>query len=196
MAQPDRFAATVESWHDFYMLAGSAAATLLGLLFVAVSLNLRIFTDPKRPELRARAINSFESFVYLVLFALMFLIPDQSPAGLAWPLLIFSVVRLVSVQRVVGRVRRATRPGVRGYLLALAPTISYAVVAVMTAGTLLGHEGLLSFEWLIAVVSVLLGSATGNAWDLLIHAFEDEEPPPAGRDWAAEPVRVDDVTGE
>jgi hypothetical protein len=34
------FAAIIVGWHDFYMLAGSAAATLLGLLFVAVSLHI------------------------------------------------------------------------------------------------------------------------------------------------------------
>jgi hypothetical protein len=32
--------ATVASWHDFYVTMGTAAASLIGLLFVALSLNL------------------------------------------------------------------------------------------------------------------------------------------------------------
>jgi len=36
------FQAAVGGWHDFYLLAGTAAATLVGLLFVGLSLHLRI----------------------------------------------------------------------------------------------------------------------------------------------------------
>ena len=32
------FAQTIEQWRDFYILAGTAAATLIGLLFVSLSL--------------------------------------------------------------------------------------------------------------------------------------------------------------
>lgn len=36
------FSNDVEAWHDFFMLAGTAAATLMGLLFVALSLRIDI----------------------------------------------------------------------------------------------------------------------------------------------------------
>lgn len=31
------FAAIIERWHDFYMLVGTAAATLIGLLFASAT---------------------------------------------------------------------------------------------------------------------------------------------------------------
>jgi hypothetical protein len=31
-----------EAWHDFYLLSGTAAVTLVGLLFVALSLHIEI----------------------------------------------------------------------------------------------------------------------------------------------------------
>ena len=36
------FQTALSGWHDFYILAGTAAATLVGLLFVGLSLHLRI----------------------------------------------------------------------------------------------------------------------------------------------------------
>jgi hypothetical protein len=35
----DPFVQAVEGWHDFYMMIGTASATLVGLLFIAISLN-------------------------------------------------------------------------------------------------------------------------------------------------------------
>jgi hypothetical protein len=35
----------LKEWHDFYILLGTAAATLLGLLFVAVSLGAGYLTE-------------------------------------------------------------------------------------------------------------------------------------------------------
>jgi len=40
--RPKQMLQALSEWHDFYLLTGTAAATLLGLLFVAVSLNAEI----------------------------------------------------------------------------------------------------------------------------------------------------------
>ena len=70
------FEDAIAGWHDFYMLTAGAAATLLGLLFVAVSLNLRLFTDPSQPRFRADASVTFSSYLYLVLISLIFVAPN------------------------------------------------------------------------------------------------------------------------
>ena len=36
------YQAELAGWHDFFILAGMASATLVGLLFVGLSLHLRI----------------------------------------------------------------------------------------------------------------------------------------------------------
>jgi hypothetical protein len=36
----EAFTQAVEGWHDFYLMIGTAAATLVGLLFVSLSLNV------------------------------------------------------------------------------------------------------------------------------------------------------------
>ena len=39
------FAELVEDWHDFDVLVGTAAATLVGLMFVAASIGASVFTE-------------------------------------------------------------------------------------------------------------------------------------------------------
>lgn len=43
----DLFAETINSWTNFYMLTGSAAATLVGLIFVSVSLHIDFIASAK-----------------------------------------------------------------------------------------------------------------------------------------------------
>ena len=52
--------ATFASWHDFYVTMGTASARLIGLLFVALSLNLDAITADSRDDLaRKRSGASF-----------------------------------------------------------------------------------------------------------------------------------------
>jgi hypothetical protein len=37
------FAQIISDWETFYLLSGTAAATLIGLLFIAVSIHIEIF---------------------------------------------------------------------------------------------------------------------------------------------------------
>jgi hypothetical protein len=43
---------SLREWHDFYVLTGTAGATLLALLFVAISLGAGILTDEHRTATR------------------------------------------------------------------------------------------------------------------------------------------------
>ena len=44
--------AALKEWHDFYLLVGTAGATLLALLFVAVSLGAGYLTDERQSATR------------------------------------------------------------------------------------------------------------------------------------------------
>jgi len=170
------FEDAIAGWHDFYMLTAGAAATLLGLLFVAVSLNLRLFTDPSQPRLRADASVTFSSYLYLILISLVIVAPNPDADSLGWSLLIFSGVELVMTQRESDRARRLLRSGWRGYLLELAPTLCYLGVMVVAGGSILGHTGLMTDGWMIPLIATLLGTATGDAWDLLLAVGAAQNP--------------------
>jgi hypothetical protein len=70
-------AQAVEGWHDFYLMIGAAAATLMGLLFVSLSLNVDIIACQASAGLRVLAAQTFTSFLSAVMLAVLFLIPSQ-----------------------------------------------------------------------------------------------------------------------
>jgi hypothetical protein len=59
---------TLKEWHDFYLLVGTVSATLLGLLFVAVSLGVGYLT-----EQRKAATSTFMSPVVIHFSSVFFL---------------------------------------------------------------------------------------------------------------------------
>ena len=114
----DAFVAGLRSWHDFFMLTGTAAATLIGLVFVAVSLG----GNTGRASMRV--MQTFVSpivkhFGYVLLFAAIVLVPTQRPLTLALAIFIvalFALIEALAVLRGLVAHHRAgsTGPGQMG----------------------------------------------------------------------------------
>ena len=81
------FEELVREWQIFYATIAGAAATLVGLLFVAMSLNVGMFTGTESIGLRMLSRQTLSNFLYIIVFALIFLIPRQGPLGLGVPLM-------------------------------------------------------------------------------------------------------------
>lgn len=62
-------------WHDFYVMAGGAAAALTGLLFVAMSLHASAIM--RNPFFRYRAIGTLTMLTTQLLLAAAVLVPGQ-----------------------------------------------------------------------------------------------------------------------
>ncbi|MGB9171289.1 MAG: hypothetical protein WCC35_06825, partial [Bradyrhizobium sp.] len=65
---------TLKQWHDFYMLVGTAGATLLALMFVAVSLGTGFLTEERRAAARtfmSPVVLHFTSVFFLSAIALL-----------------------------------------------------------------------------------------------------------------------------
>lgn len=165
----DEFAASLGEWKDFYIAISAAAATLMGLLFVSVSLKSEIFADPRYPDLRATAINTFASFLFLLLDALYVLIPHQSTASLGWTLVVTTVFQLrVMADEIRNVIRSVTLRGVTAELFwrLILPFLSAMVVLGVGIGLIFGNEG--SLDWLVSAVIAMMVTATRNAWYLLL----------------------------
>jgi hypothetical protein len=77
------------AWHDFFVTAGTAAAALTGLLFVALSIQLdRILGHP---EHRFRARGNFFGLTVVMVMALVVLMPSLSGMWLGVGLLVPNV---------------------------------------------------------------------------------------------------------
>ncbi len=164
----DNFSQAVAEWHDFYMMIGTAAATLVGLLFVGLSLNIELLRREEADDLRLLATLTFNCFIYVLLFAVLFLIPRQEPLGLAVPLLLIGMAGLWNTVTQYRKSRASHRVWGRGRVARrfFIPLFSLFCLIIIAVTVLLGTTG--GLYWLVPVMLLLLAAASRNAWDLLI----------------------------
>jgi hypothetical protein len=167
------FSQAVNVWHDFYIMVGTAAATLVGLLFVSLSLNVDAIAHPVNADLRALAEQTFFTFLYILSFAIVFLIPNQDPLGLGLPLLFVGGFGLFSTVRHFLKTR-SSHPRVWGSgnvaRRFIMPLICFMAIILIAISVLMGKTG--GLYWLIPVMIVFIVAASINAWDLLLRLRE------------------------
>jgi hypothetical protein len=173
----DSFAQAVETWHDFYMMAGTAAASLLGLLFVGISLNLDAIRRAENESLNVLAAQTLGNFVYVLLFAIILLIPGQDPTGIGLPLFVMGVFGLWNSGRHLRTAVRNRRESGPAYIFwhHVLPTSAFVVLISVSIQVWQGDTHVL--YWMIGVIIIFLLIATRNSWDLLVRAHEE----PKGR---------------
>jgi hypothetical protein len=164
---PQTFAQTLESWQGLWVLVGEVGATLSGLLFVAVSFNLRTIMSAGRPGLRTSAFRTFSQFVLLIEIAIAFQIPQEDPLTLGISIVFFAIVALITnwLSSKGGQTRWTGENIVLGFGLFSAVAI---VGLVLAAGMQVG------FPLLMMMAFFTLISAVTSAWQLLIDVGVDE----------------------
>ncbi|MGY1681506.1 hypothetical protein [Geodermatophilus sp. SYSU D01176] len=152
-------------WSELYVAMAGAAAALLGLLFVAVSINLKQVL--RIAWLPLRAGETLGVLVVLLATAVFVLVPGQSPTALGLELAGTGLV-LTGADAVL-RVRRGRPAG--------APARSIVVPAVIVALTgaplvvagvtlLAGAGG--GLYWTVPALLAGFAGSVSNAWVLLI----------------------------
>jgi hypothetical protein len=172
------FTEGIARWHDFYALVGGAAAGLLGLLFVSVSLHLDVITKSVGNEVRILSEQTFLSFIYVLLISMLFMIPYQNAAGLGLPLLAMGVLACLRTAWTGVQFWRARQTPQHvlggGYVLRrfIYPVVSYVGLTFVSLAAL--HGRVAALLWVLVVVLVLLLSATINAWQLMLLLAESK----------------------
>lgn len=92
----------LESWSNFFTLTGSSAATLIGLLFIVVTLNTHLSTSRTMDIARASMTPALWSFTGVLVQSLVMQVPWQS----TWPSgAVFVVLGIVGLLYRLDRVR-------------------------------------------------------------------------------------------
>lgn len=172
---PDLLPAALEHWRDFYLLSGTAAATLLGLLFVAVSIHMEVIVRDDAAHLRLLAREAFYSFMFVLLLSLLMLVPDNHARPMGVTLAALGAMRLVLL--VIGqKTARAsighgfTRRHVRRRIL---PAIAAAVLLIISGVMLAVRTDVPdALAFLVSTCALLLVTATASAWDLIMRVGE------------------------
>lgn len=164
----------LHEWNAYYELAGAAAATLLGLLFVAVSLNADLILAGERPQTKQLAEQAFQNYVAVLAVSLLFVCPRLDFGTLGSSLITQAAVMVIWVafrlKKTLGmsdagfgrtHVWRRLMPSLFGYGL------------LILAGSKLTHHFETSAFRLVAFSTILLLiSATATSWDLLVRVAE------------------------
>lgn len=168
-AGDERFSALVESWHEFYLMAGTAAVTLVGLLFVSLSMHLDVLLHHSRAHLLDLARQTLLAFVYVMLVALMVLVPPSTPRLLGATIGGSTLVVLAfSIAGLVNELRMKERTGVsRSLLRRRIMQILCLGLGAYSAAQLWQGSGLGLFM-MIGTICAMLGNGAGSAWDLLV----------------------------
>ena len=167
---PEVSARLLEGWHEFYILSGSAAATLVGLLFVALSFNLDILLHDRHAHLLAYARQTMMDFVFVLIVSLIFLVPHVTVRPLGLLLALFSLVWLGL--GFIGR-QRASRRAHKEHDKNVPTRRRMAGVSALILVTV---TGLTMFFWrspsaaylMISAICMILGNAAGGSWHLLV----------------------------
>jgi hypothetical protein len=160
---------TLEGWHDFFLLAGTAAVTLVGLLFVAISIHIDALVHPRREALLAVARAVLMSFVMVMVLSLAALMPVAGGRVLGIQCValgvVGSVMTLLQVRQLGNHDHvHFTRLAARRRLLI--PVIGYAWL--VWGGIGLAGRDASAFSQVMFAVVLLLGNALGTSWDLLV----------------------------
>jgi hypothetical protein len=163
----------VEGWHELFIAAGGAAAALSGLIFVAVSINLREILEVEKKEgstyLTGRALESLAALLVVLGVSLVGLDAAIGRTAFAVSLLVFAAGSAVApILAVRGSVRSEGTPIAHGLRLFMALSL---VALYMVAGiTLLAHAGG-GLHWLPLAFILAVIIAASNAWILLVEVL-------------------------
>ena len=154
-------------WHDFYVVSGTASATLVGLLFVGLSLHLAVVLS--HGEVRGLARVTFANFA-LLLFVSMFMVIPQTATAASAEIFVSGLVTLaVTAPSLVAAVTSRTRTLRPARLVLRIGLSTVAYVAVIVAGTQLREPPYTrALDWMVAVTVLLLFISLRSVWDLLV----------------------------
>jgi len=165
------YRAVIQGCHDFYIVAGTVAATLVGLLFVGLSLHLRLVLS--RTEVRSLARVTLAN-LGLVLIVSLFMVIPEGISITRTELLFSGLVTLALIGPSLLSATRSETRTLRGYRLLIRIAFSAAAyVGVIVASGFYTHGDYhAALSGLVAVVVALVVISLRNSWDLLVSVGE------------------------
>ncbi|MFN8371652.1 MAG: hypothetical protein U0694_02080 [Anaerolineae bacterium] len=172
----DVFTDMLHSWQNFYFMAGGAAAALIGLMFVAMSLGMHLISDTTRELGRFFILPSILYFVSVLILCCVMLNPAFSPTSLALVLFLGGLAGLGVTWRYVRQliqIAKKYQDFDRGDWLAqvVLPVVNYTlIVAAALCCVISQWEFAFSALWIATIL--LLLSAIANTWSLVMWIVE------------------------
>jgi len=154
-------------WHDFNVALVTAAAGLLGLLFVALSIHIRTLSAARNAELRSVARTVFLGYVVSLTFGFLALMP-QTLQAFGLELIFLNLAATLPFAAAARSGLRATGVGYDRRVTVVQFTAGFGLFAVALTGAIGGAVGevwALDLSSAIALLSLLW--CFFNTWELI-----------------------------
>jgi hypothetical protein len=162
-------AALFHEWHDFYILVGTASATLVGLMFVAASIGSTVFSEANRAALAAFITPTVVHFASVLFACFVVVIPSHTWHSLGLLLGAGGIAGAVYSGGVLFRViiRHSFNVDLIDRMFyALIPMIGYLLA--VAAALLLFEQSKIGADLIAVGLLVLLFAGVRNAWDMMV----------------------------
>jgi hypothetical protein len=159
----------VRDWHDFYALVGTAAATLVGLMFVAASIGANIFNEKHLEPMRAFITPTVVHFSIALLICILATIPTQTWTMRGLLAGCGGLAGLIYSGRIWVRIFSRFGSGIDlpdRVFYALIPVLGY-LAATVSAAALLMHVPWAPDLMALALIALLVAGIR-NAWDMTV----------------------------
>src|SRR6266851_6784345 len=159
----------LHDWHDFYILVGTASATLVGLMFVAASIGSSIFDEDHRAGMTAFITPTVVHFAAVLFTCLLVTIPTQSWRTLGGLIGAGGLAGAIYCGRLVAQMiirHRFNVDLIDRLFYALLPLLGYLLALI--AAVLLLIQSTASANLIAAAVLTLLFAGIRNAWDMMV----------------------------
>ena len=156
-------------WHDFYLLAGTASATLVGLMFVAASIGANVFDQQHSNAMRAFLSPTVVHFTTVLFICMFSTIPSQTRLTLSGLLAAGGMAGLGYSGRLW--IQLFIR---HSFAVDWVDRLFYAMIPVCGYALLLAAALMLLMDWttcldvIAAGLITLLLAGIRNAWDMTV----------------------------
>ena len=161
----------LRDWHEFYVLAGTAAATLIALLFVAASIGAGVMSPERASATRIYMSPVIFHFSSILLISLIILVPSHPREAhmvlVGLNAIVGAAASIIICTRVFLRARVESEVDWIDWLAyGVSPVLAY--VGTLAAAVLLFAHSTLAPDLLAVSVLVLLIANIRNAWDITL----------------------------
>ncbi|MBV9021270.1 MAG: hypothetical protein JOZ71_11200 [Ktedonobacteraceae bacterium] len=160
------YAYRAEAWQAMYTTVASATATLTGLLFIALSLDLS--TIIKMPTYRARARETLGGLLCLLVLSIFLLIPGQDRRVLGGELIAGSLIMAVVGIRFQLQTLKKMDAGRRMRWAMRLLVLNLGTLTILIAGISLTIGQFGGLLWLVPTILIDLLWSLNNVWLLVV----------------------------
>lgn len=167
---------TLHAWHEFYLLVGSAAAALTGLMFVVVSISPETVASRPGAGIRAFVTPTIVFYATVLVVSALMMAPHAAPRLISVLLALGAAAGIAYMLWIdVHRQWRKSKLGLDDWFWYLAlPALGYVLLLAAAIALWLRAEA--GLRLVASAMVLLLVVGIRNGWDLALWMAQNRKP--------------------